>query len=913
MTDALTKEISTASEQGNGGKKLDIKTHFAEVSGQVAANLTSVTASFDELQGAAGSVDIGPEAGEMSQLHQEQTALTARTAKALGITSETTVLDTQAPLTAIAQLMEQPTSKHLAKTEGSHKTSRYLEREGRKWQDGIQVLQYKDDATSSNRAEINNFGLETDENGQIIERRSLNIKTDGTAELVLMQKKGNKWVGERQPASAADIATAVDAMNTLQKAAVNEAGDEPAAKPESGGVAQPIEEGGAYKGLEQPLPTPVKISDGAPPQPPENPGQLEQGENPERQGQIRLFAIDFLMRLNPEVRRDEIMQRLFSDGKDIFDGLPDKDMTRLENLRYLEDVYKLAKHYEQNDEIVPQRTVVLGTREQPEGPFDDKVLVFVEETFLDYSKIDRMLGRDRSNSLDDLYTTLPRPADDAFDFQGGEGKRRPDVYLKEISDNTVAENSKWEKVKTRAKMKRVRKKSFSISGAESVIIGGDIQPTIPHVDISCFGDVTILPDAKLLSAPAQWQTNITINAGRNIVVPEGSQLSASSLKCDTFVYQGELLNPHKDSKRVEINANKFEDSHDRPLNPQLFHINDEAYVARQEALWGVMHEARLGTSNELVAMDRSEQVANFALNLLCILNRKFSPAERDRIAVELFGRGADGTLDKSIFAGTLEENIAQWDTDQKKKEALKVESLTRGVADMLKLVEYYKQHPDVELPEQIVVVGNDKIQLDPKKKSLIFWQESWTEMSEEAHYMEALGKKFHYAVPAPKYYDLSRDRKDGYSFDGEKRPDVYLKHTGFKDEFTLTGCENIMVEGDVDVRDKLRINCSGDLTIAKGAALVSSTGLFDSIYKKKLHRVVNSSIQAGTINQGGDLSAAIIKCKEFNHTGGLLKKPAFDMTLPGGKSVYLTTETYTGEPPSPYYVELVTAETSRNS
>jgi len=537
--------------------------------------------------------------------------------------------------------------------------------------------------------------------------------------------------------------------------------------------------------------------------------ELREHEGENRRPAIRDFAIDFIYTLNPgSFNSVEHATDVFDAIEvDIFTQNPQEIPEEIRELKGFHDMIQLTRYYDTHyeDTTIPQSTVVLSDQTTFE-PFDNKVLVYVEE--FDSHEVFNYYQVEQDGSRKPVYRTdydvVKRPKKDKLSFTSGDGKVRPDVYLKSISDKTELN---WKK-EGDLKGERLRKKEFSIEGSDAVIIGGRIQPEIPVVTISCTGPVTVLEGASLTPAPIEGRTSISIHTPANIEVQSGAELAASQLNCDTFIRNSgaEIVNPHPSQDLVHIECNQFRDvpaSMD-PLNPQLFDINDQDYKRRQENFWGVIHEARMAqgelAGSGLEGIERSEQVSELAVNFLYDLNK--GRISKERLTTELFGRGATGTRDIPVFLSSLERNIAAWEEGEAAK-PMHERAMIRGVQDMFKIVEYYMTY-DRTLPGQIVILGKDRNisrKIKNGNKALVYWADSWDEEIEEDEKDYTKAKMFGQVERETKRNvvtrKLGRSNEDQLVVkDMEQSPDLFISNFEFpKISVELGGFENIIVGG----------------------------------------------------------------------------------------------------------------------
>lgn len=586
---------------------------------------------------------------------------------------------------------------------------------------------------------------------------------------------------------------------------------------------------------------------------------------------IRGFAANFLLTLNEEkeeVTEEEITT--FIAQRDIFTNLQEEGSIRITGLKGYKDMLALARYYDHNLDAIPEKTIVVGEEPVNSSSFDRKVLVYVDE-----APGSALLGD----------KTVKRPKEDALSFAGGEDLVRPDVYLKSIADTTGGKTPR-------------QKESFTLTGCAAIIVGGEIKSNIKQVDISSLGAITVLPGALLTPAPPENSTTISLSTLGDVSLLENSTLGASTITCDTFLRQGELLNPHPNDRRVKITCKKLEEDNDvTPLNPRFFVIEgDDDYVKRQIAIGEVTHKAQMGIQEEsdqtLEQMERSEQVSKFALIFLRTLNQGM---EEDRIFMELFGGNVPGNKDSSLFTGALEEYQARFDHLEGEKTIVEQRPL-KGIKDVLRLMDYYNGNPHAELPQRVIVLTNETditSSIPSGEKALVYWQEEWVEDEEDVITVPFGEKDIKIPTIKPMYKSLNRPITDNLIFTGEKKPDLFLGNAEIKTEkreLSIKGFDNIVIGGEVEAFT-LDIACTKELAILPNASLIG--------------RREDSLIWAEEITQQGNIGSSEIHCNKFRHVKGNIVRSKDTITHNPVKLYY---GEYTGELPGRNDVELITSQ-----
>jgi hypothetical protein len=810
-------------------------------------------------------VDLEPEVTELNFLEGEAVRDYNAAAAAIGFESSP-VADETDPLTAIDKLMTEPTR------EGDKKKTRFFEREGRHWKDGMQVFLYTDNSGTDIKASIDNFNADFDAKGHLIKSSSLLIMKDGKFKVRELTKIGRRWGLNTHIIEANDplIAKAVDEMNELRAAetrqsdASNDTVNVTSAQEvvHESSVVAPVPENSV--------------------QPPPKDRIIEKETTEIRKDLIRGFAINFLRTLNTHKTIEEAELQKFFEERNIFADKPnDEDIpSTIRSMRGRDEVWGLIKHYADNDASVPETIIVLDDQETI-GPLDEKSLVYIDEEWEDYSQISSKLSRKaaRNNNSDLLLgkgQRAHRGKKDSLTFQSGEGKKRPDVYLKSIRDTTKRRFLN-------------RKSSFNISGCNDVIVGGYIRPDIPQVDISCNGSFTVLPEASFSPAPVEKIPTIKITSLENVTLPPGSSLAATEIQCNELCLDGgQLQNPYLNNNLAEIKCTKVVDNSETPLPNDRFQIEgDDDYVRRQEETWGKRHADILGItekSREQDSFDRHERAALFGFTLFEALNPGVS---KERLMTEIFGR------EESIFGGSAKENAEKLRAQIEKIDPLERPHF-RGLEDVLRIIDFYDTH-EVSIPDEIIILGQEgdlSREIPKGKKALVYWSEMWDQYeAQQANGIQNIS--YSRSLLRSKYLDPPRNSFDALTYKGKKAPDLFISNSSelLKANINVNGFDAIVVSGDV-ITKNMNISC-------KHVAILPDSSLTASD-ETSVITVGGVETTDGEIVMQGNLGAGVISSKKFRREeGGNFIRRTRDR-------IKLKVDDYIGKDPDSNDVEMIT-------
>jgi hypothetical protein len=279
-----------------------------------------------------------------------------------------------------------------------------------------------------------------------------------------------------------------------------------------------------------------------------------------RRAEIGKLAVDFLKMRNPAVERS-ILEAAFYAKQDIFSDRPLDEVARHDpDVGSLDDASSMARFYLDNPEVnVPTEVMVISDLNTIPSDLSSKVLLYINESASDKGDVDQKLA----------FTTTARAG-----FRSTKSQMRPDVYIARIND----EVGKF--------MKRKKRKSFSISGCDNLLLDESISyrynPEPLTLSFGAEGQCALLPGANIVSDRHNKVTNIRIGA-KDVVQYPGSKIAIHDVNCVTYTQLGgEIIPPY--SGVTTIRCEDFYPRGGERMDPPYLDIqgrfNNEDYLDR---------------------------------------------------------------------------------------------------------------------------------------------------------------------------------------------------------------------------------------------------------------------------------------------------------------------------------------------